>query len=283
MDKIPEFIAGVRLLLPGIVAATIFYLYSDAKLDQFFFIVFCVIFVGLTEIVSRSLVSAAKLAAKGALGTWAWLKLRACRTFPTIQKPIGRSGTGPSPDQVLADVQPQKFAQIRFALELLIAVGLGLLMVKSYENDFTFKMVNRLMSTERQSGKETLDYVSDLVVKKDWLRFDQRPDDRKWCKKGAKDCDDDVYVRIRLKGEGDVYEGAVRYYSAPGQHMGMFLSPACVRRQLEHSKLNVLQEIAGPGAYVNLAEIHSIEYLAIRDSDCFKLFYPAGAAHLILD
>jgi hypothetical protein len=34
MEKIPEFIAGVRLLLSGIIIATIFYLYSDAKLHM---------------------------------------------------------------------------------------------------------------------------------------------------------------------------------------------------------------------------------------------------------
>jgi hypothetical protein len=274
MDKIPEFIAGVRLLLPGIIVATIFYLYSDAKLDQFFFIVFCVIFVGLTEIVSRVLISAAKPAAKAALRAWAWLKL-AFAKFPAIQGRIDRSGTGWSRDQPLADAQPQKFAQIRFALELLIAVALGLLMVKCYENDFTFRMASRLMSVQRVSGKETLDYLYDLVARRDWFRFDQRPDNMNLCNKGASDCDNGVYVRIRFKGEGDIYEGGITYYSSGAQRMGMFLSPACVRRQLEQGRLDVLQVIPGPGAYVNLAEIHSIEYLAIGDSECFKLFNPA--------
>jgi hypothetical protein len=119
MEKIPEFIAGVRLLLSGIIIATIFYLYSDAKLDQFFFI--C---VGLIEIASRVLVGAAKLAAKVAFRAWAWLTLTFAK-FPGIQKRIGRSGTGWSRDQPLAEAQPQKFAQVRFALELLIAVALG--------------------------------------------------------------------------------------------------------------------------------------------------------------
>jgi hypothetical protein len=260
MDKIPEFIAGVRLLLPGIIVATIFYLYSNAKFDQFFFIVFCVIFVALIGTVSRILIGVAEVAAGAILSAWAWFR-------PALRRPPERPPAGAK----IIHSTPLW----AFALELAIAVALGLLMVKSYENDFTFKIVNRIMSTEKLSAKDTLDYVSDQIAKKDWLRIDQRPDNSRLCSKGLADCDDDVYVRIRSKGEGDIYEGAFVYYQSSGERVGMFLSPACVRRRQEQGKTDVLQAIAGPGVYVNVAEIHSIEYWATRDSECFKLFYPS--------
>ncbi len=235
---------------------------------------FCVIFVGLTGIILRFVVGAADLAITATLHVANLLKPSLSK-IPAIRRVLHKRRNRKPRDQSAAKGHLQKSPSFRaFILELVIAVALGLLMVKSYENDFAFKIVNRVMSTEKLSAKDTLDYVSDQIAKKDWIRIDQRPDDIKLCKKGPSNCDDDVYVRISFKGSGDIYEGAFVYYQSSGERLGMFLSPACVRRRLEQGAVGALRVIPGPGVYVNVAEINSIEYWGIEDSECFKLFYP---------
>lgn len=285
MDKIPESIAGVRLLLPGIVVATIFYLYSYAKFNEVFFIVFCAIFVGLTGLILRVVTKSCSVA-------WNWLKTT-CQRAPGTPSNVGkvraaerhRSNRGPdnrSPPVDLEGVLETELeaankttaSSLLFVAEVAIAVVVGLLLVKAYENDAAFRIVNLFMTTEKWSGKDTLDFINDSVGKKDWQSIDQRPSGLKPCKKGTSECAADVYVRIRSKGDGDIYEGAFNYYQSSGERLGMYLSPACVSRRLEQGKYANMKKVLGPGVYVNIAEMPSVEYWELENSECFRLFYP---------
>jgi hypothetical protein len=276
MEKVSVFISGVRALLPGIVVAVIFYLYSNAKFDQFFFIMFCVIFVGLIGLISAFVGGVVRYTLTALLISLRWILRSPMARLPKIGPRLSLAGLKvPSSASLDSMVGPAQAARARSGIEFLVAIALGLLLVKTYESDLSFRVVSRVMRTLKVSDKDPLNFVGNNIAQGAWDRIDQRPRNRKFCNRGDSECTDGVYARVTPKGENDVYEGAFFYYSLMGERLGMYLSPACVKRRIDGGKSELLEVIPGPGVYVNLEEVYSIEYLAIRDSRCFRLFYPS--------
>ncbi len=273
MDKVPEFISGVRTLLPGIIVATIFYLYSKTQFDQFYFIVFCVISVGLIGVIVDIIVWAAKILFRIIL----WASRLIWNHFAQVAFPKQKLHT--KIENIFFQTVSRYLSSVlqapssRFMFELVFAVIFGFGLVLAYESDLEFRLPNRIINTQKISNKDTLQFILDHGASKHWDVIDQRPKERKQCDVNQKDCIDDIYIRIRLKGFSDVYEGAYVYYVFRSER-GIYLSPACISRQMQIGQNSPFEPIKGPGVYVNLADALSIEYISIRESDCFKSFNP---------
>jgi hypothetical protein len=247
MDKIGAFARGVRFLLPGISVAVIFYLFTDASFDEFFFLVFCVIFVGVVTIVVDAVVGASKAIR--------WL----CR-------PV--TATPPDPPD----------AKRRLALELCVALVLGFALVAVYESDLLYRAAGALDFGKgvfsKYSSRDPLALVLGEMRGRDFRLIDRRPVPLKLCPNGPKDCANGVYAVVRGKDDVDIYEGSITIFPSRGEFTGVYLSPACVKRRIASDEYEPLARVAGPGIYLNARNLVSIELLDVATSECFRKYYP---------
>jgi hypothetical protein len=164
----------------------------------------------------------------------------------------------------------------RLASQFSLALLIGILLVNLYEADSFYKYMRRFVSAQKSSQRDVLNRVTSLIDDGQYKDIDQRPDEAKPCDPHSKDCLQGVYLRILTK-PGDIYEGATRYFPTYGEVVGLYLSPACVYRAKGEFEHGAIAKVSGPGVYVSMSDVSSIEYLDNLTSSCFAQFYPALA------
>jgi hypothetical protein len=262
MDKIDEVVRGVKFLAPGIIVVFIFYMFSNAKLDEFAFLLLAAI-----AIILISLVTDAFLFLLSALF---WGASFAISKAMTPISPTYGARIRVNFSRAKAIVHSARLTG-QLALSLLV----GVLVANLYEADSFYHYMRGFVRAPKTSQRDVLNRVTSLMANKRYDELDQRPGVRSPCDPNSS-CPRDVYLRIQIK-PGDIYEGGTRYFPTSGETLGFYLSPACVYRaksEFEHASIG---KVAGPGVYISMSDVSSIEYLDIPTSSCFAEFYSAPA------
>jgi hypothetical protein len=260
MDKIDEVVRGVKYLAPGIIVVFIFYMFSNAKLDEFAFLVFAAVAIIFISFLTDGFL----ILLSGLLRGTSFLIAKAATPITHVYGPR-------------LEVSYSKARKIvhsaRLTSQFILAVLIGIALVNLYESDFFYKQMRHFVSASKTSQRDVLTRVTVLIRDRQFDDVDQRPTESKPCIAQSKDCLQDYYLRVQVK-PGDIYEGGTRYFPTFGEPVGFYLSPACVYRaksEFEHAPIG---KVSGAGVYISMSEVSSIEYIDLVSSSCFAEFYP---------
>jgi hypothetical protein len=266
MDKIEEFVKGTQFLAPGIVVATIFFMFSDVRFDQFGFILFCALAVIIISFTTNSfLIFIAIIYSLSQTALSAAYQVAGQHAPDKIKRQTLRSRT--------AEVRT-RLESARLIGQFALSVFLGVLLVNFYEGDLFYRVLGRVIESPKISHQNTLHFVLNKIAAKKFEYIDERPGRSQICPpSSASECSRDIYLKIKTK-QGDVYEGAMRYYPTKLEVQGFYMSPACVARIRDKLEYAELEKIAGPGVYLPIGDVAAIEYEDALSSDCFGLYHP---------
>ena len=263
MDKIEEFVHGVKFLAPGIVVAIIFFMFSDVKFDQFGFLLFCAVAIILISFVTSSFLTVI---------TYLFSVSYTAISRATAKK-RAPAGSAKKIRTVVTKVRA-RLESMRLIAQFALSIILGVLVVNIYQQDSFYTIFRGIIHSPKISQQDTIHFVLGKVVDKKFDYIDERPGRSQICPPPVStDCSRDVYLKVKTK-QGDVYEGAMRYFPTKLEVQGLYLSPACVARIRDKLQYGALEKIAGPGVYMPIGDVAAIEYVDALSSSCFELYYP---------
>jgi hypothetical protein len=237
MDKLPEAFKATLAVFHGIISTWLFLKFSETTADEFYYVILVIFF------------------SVGNILVWKMLLL-----IPTWY----RYGKKP-PERDSLDLVAIRYRPIDVAALTLIAVLVGLTAAYFQTKDTILHVASIFVNWERTSSDDAFQWLFENVADNSMNVIDKRDPAHVKAASGA------AFIRVYVKDTKLGYEGYPGITPGKLDRREVILTPACRFSWDENSGMVTKMEvIAGPGVFLELADVNVIEIIDANTSDCSK-------------